>query len=57
MIHLAADQIASLFAGKQSIKTMMAGAVPVYERPGGYIYLVLDAAPKDRPSQIQNEKE
>ena len=57
MVNVAKEQITSLFVGKQSIKTSMAGTIPVYDRPGGYVYLTLDTETKDQPSQIQNEKE
>lgn len=57
MANVAKEQIASLFMGKQGIKTIMAGIIPVYERPGGYVYLTLDSEPKEQAAQIQNEKE
>jgi len=57
MVNVAKEQITSLFVGKQSIKTIMAGTIPVYDRPGGYVYLTLDTETKGQPSQIQNEKE
>lgn len=56
-MNVVKEQITSLFVGKQSIKTIMAGTIPVYDRPGGYVYLTLDTESKDQPSQIQNEKE
>lgn len=57
MVNVAKEQITSLFVGEQRIKTVMAGTVPVYDRPGGYIYLTLDTETNDQPSKIQNEKE
>ena len=56
-MNVAKEQITSLFVGEQRIKTVMAGTVPVYDRPGGYIYLTLDTETNDQPSKIQNEKE
>ena len=42
MIAIDEKEITEMFIGTQGIKTVIVGADPVYERKGGYIYLVLD---------------
>lgn len=42
MITIDEKEITEMFIGTQGIKTVLVGADPVYERKGGYIYLVLD---------------
>ena len=34
--------IAALMVGKMGIKTVSLGDEPIWERPGGYVYLQLD---------------
>lgn len=42
MITIDEKEITEMFIGTQGIKTVIVGADPVYERKGGYIYLVID---------------
>lgn len=42
MIAIDEKEITEMFLGTQGIKTVLVGEDPVYERKGGYIYLVLD---------------
>ena len=42
MITIDEKEITEMFIGTQGIKTVLVGEYPVYERKGGYIYLVLD---------------
>ena len=42
MITIDEKEITEMFIGTQGIKTVHVGEDPVYERKGGYIYLVLD---------------
>lgn len=56
-MNVATEQITSLFIGEQGIKTIMAGSVPIYERPGGYVYLTLKSDQQTQTDKIQNEKE
>lgn len=42
MIAIDEKEIAEMFVGTQGIKTVLVGEDPVYERKGGYVYLVLD---------------
>lgn len=42
MISIDEKEIAEMFIGTQGIKTVLVGEDPVYERKGGYFYLVLD---------------
>ena len=42
MIAIDEKEITEMFIGTQGIKTVVVGEDPVYERKGGYIYLVLD---------------
>lgn len=42
MITVDEKEIAEMFIGTQGIKTVIVGEDPVYERKGGYFYLVLD---------------
>ena len=42
MIAIDEKEITEMFIGTQGIKTVIVGGDPVYERKGGYIYLVLD---------------
>lgn len=42
MIAIDEKEITEMFIGTQGIKTVLVGEDPVYERKGGYIYLVLD---------------
>lgn len=42
MIAIDEKEIAEMFIGTQGIKTVLVGEDPVYERKGGYVYLVLD---------------
>ena len=42
MIAIDEKEITEMFTGTQGIKTVIVGDDPVYERKGGYIYLVLD---------------
>lgn len=41
MIYGGTEQIASLMIGDMGIKSAFVGQDNVYERPGGYIYLIL----------------
>ena len=42
MITIDEKELTEMFIGTQGIKTVLVGEDPVYERKGGYIYLVLD---------------
>ena len=42
MITIDEMEITEMFIGTQGIKTVLVGEDPVYERTGGYFYLVLD---------------
>ena len=42
MFTIDEKEITEMFIGTQGIKTVLVGEDPVYERKGGYIYLVLD---------------
>lgn len=42
MIAVDEKEITEILIGTQGIKTVIVGEDPVYERKGGYIYLVLD---------------
>ena len=42
MITIDGKEITEMLIGTQGIKTVIVGEDPVYERKGGYIYLVLD---------------
>lgn len=42
MIAIDEKEITEMFIGTQGIKTVIAGEDSVYERKGGYFYLVLD---------------
>ena len=42
MITIDEKEITEILNGTQGIKTVIVGEDPVYERKGGYIYLVLD---------------
>lgn len=42
MIAVDEKEITEMFIGTQGIKTVIVGEDPVYERKGGYFYLVLD---------------
>lgn len=42
MIAIDEKEITEMFIGTQGIKTVLVGEDPVYERKGGYVYLVLD---------------
>lgn len=42
MIAIDEKEITEMFIGTLGIKTVLVGEDPVYERKGGYIYLVLD---------------
>ena len=42
MIAVDEKEITEILIGTQGIKTVIVGEDPVYERIGGYIYLVLD---------------
>ena len=42
MIAIDEKEITEMFIGTQGIKTVIVGEDPVYERKGGYIYLMLD---------------
>ena len=42
MIAIDEKEITEMFIGAQGIKTVIVGEDHVYERTGGYIYLVLD---------------
>ena len=42
MIAIDEKEIAEMFIGTQGIKTVIVGEDSVYERKGGYFYLVLD---------------
>ena len=42
MITIDEKEITEMFIGTQGIKSVLVGEDPVYERKGGYIYLVLD---------------
>lgn len=42
MITIDEKEITEMFIGTQGIKTVLVGEDPLYERKGGYIYLVLD---------------
>ena len=42
MITIDEKEITEMFIGTQGVKTVLVGEDPVYERKGGYIYLVLD---------------
>lgn len=42
MIAVDEKEITEMFIGTQGIKTVIVGEDPVYERTGGYVYLVLD---------------
>ena len=42
MITIDEKEITEILIGTQGIKTVIVGEDPVYERKGGYIYLVLD---------------
>ena len=42
MIAVDEKEITEVFIGTQGIKAVIVGGDPVYERKGGYIYLVLD---------------
>lgn len=42
MIAIDEKEITEVFIGTQGIKTVIVGEDPVYERKGGYVYLVLD---------------
>lgn len=42
MIAVDEKEITEMFIGTQGIKTVSVGEDPVYERKGGYVYLVLD---------------
>lgn len=42
MITVDEKEITEMFIGTQGIKTVLVGEDPVYERTGGYFYLILD---------------
>lgn len=42
MIAVNEKEITEMFIGTQGIKTVLVGEDPVYERKGGYFYLILD---------------
>ena len=42
MITIDEKESTEMFIGTQGIKTVLVGEDPVYERTGGYFYLVLD---------------
>ena len=42
MIAVDEKEITEMFIGTQGIKTILVGEDPVYERKGGYFYLILD---------------
>lgn len=42
MIAVDEKEITEMFIGTQGIKTVLMGEDPVYERKGGYFYLILD---------------
>lgn len=42
MIAIDEKEITEMFIGTQGIKTVLVGEDPVYERKGGYFYLILD---------------
>ncbi len=42
MIAVDEKEITEMFVGTQEIKTVLVGEDPVYERKGGYFYLILD---------------
>ncbi len=42
MIAVDEKEITEMFVGTQGIKTVLVGEDPVYERKGGYFYLILD---------------
>ncbi len=42
MIAVDEKDITEMFVGTQGIKTVLVGEDPVYERKGGYFYLILD---------------
>lgn len=42
MITIDEKEITEVFTGSQGIKSVFVGEESVYERTGGYIYLVLD---------------
>ena len=47
MIYAGAEQIASLMVGNMGIKTAAIGADTIYTRPGGYLYIELNAKETD----------
>ena len=42
MIAIDEKEITEMFIGTQGIKTVIVGGDSMYERKGGYVYLVLD---------------
>lgn len=42
MIAVDEKEITEMFIGTQGIKTVLVREDPVYERKGGYFYLILD---------------
>lgn len=42
MIAIDEKEITEMFIGTQGIKTVIVGGDSVYDRKGGYVYLVLD---------------
>lgn len=42
MIAVDEKEITEMFISTQGIKTILVGEDPVYERKGGYFYLILD---------------
>ncbi len=53
MVNAEKSQISPLFIGDTGVKSIFVGTEKIYERPGGYVYLVLNTKPEEQPSETQ----
>lgn len=53
MVNAEKSQISPLFIGDTGVKSIFIGTEKIYERPGGYVYLVLNTKPENNPSETQ----
>lgn len=53
MVNADKSQISPLFIGDSGVKSIFVGSEKIYERPGGYVYLVLTTKPEVKSSEIQ----
>ena len=44
MIYNGENQVPSLMVGDMGVKSVKVGNVPIYDRPGSYVYIKLETA-------------